>query len=93
MGAERVAKEVEALIAGILQRGLFLIDAEPELCHHRLRPRQRLRRMTAAEDDEVVGIAKLPAGQSLSAPDVLHGEDFFQLLGYRRRSRISHRRG
>ena len=29
---------------------------QPELGHHRLRPRQCLGRTTAAEDDEVVGI-------------------------------------
>src|SRR5208282_6488376 len=53
MGAERVAKEVEALLAGVFQRGFRLVDGEPELGHHRLRPRQRPGRMTAAEDDEV----------------------------------------
>ena len=56
MGPERVAKEVEALLSGIPQRGLGLVDGQPELGHHRLRPRQRLGRTTAAEDDEVVGI-------------------------------------
>jgi hypothetical protein len=54
--SERVAKEVEALLAGVFQRGLRLVDGQPELGHHRLRPRQRLRRATAAEDDEVIGI-------------------------------------
>src|SRR5215510_5191028 len=54
--AERVAKERKALLTGILQRGLGLVDGKPELGHHRLCPRQRLSRTTATEDDEVVGI-------------------------------------
>ena len=56
MEAEGVAKEVEALFAGIFQRGLGLVDGQPELYHHRLCPSQRLRRATAAEDDEVIGV-------------------------------------
>ena len=56
MGTERVAKEVEALLAGVIQRGFVLIDRQPELCHHRLRPRQRPGRTAMAQDDEVVGI-------------------------------------
>ena len=32
------------------------MSVSPSLRHHRLRPRQRLGRTTAAEDDEVVGI-------------------------------------
>src|SRR5262249_57116298 len=57
MRAERVAKEREALLTGISQRGLSLIERQPKLGHHRLRPRQRLGRTTATEDDEVVGIS------------------------------------
>ena len=34
MGTERVAKEIEALLPGISQRGLVLIDLEPEPCHY-----------------------------------------------------------
>src|SRR5262249_12456859 len=52
MRAERVAKEREALLTGISQRGLSLIERQPKLGHHRLRPRQRLGRTTATEDDE-----------------------------------------
>ena len=54
--AERVAKEVEALLASVPHRGFRLVERQPELRHHRLRPRQSLRRAAAAEDDEVVGI-------------------------------------
>src|SRR3954471_8857524 len=56
MRAERVAKEVEALPAGVLHRGLGLVEHQPKLRHHRPRPRQGLGRPTAAEDDEVIGI-------------------------------------
>ena len=42
--AERVAKEVEGLAAGILNRGLCLVESEPQLGHHLLRPRQSLSR-------------------------------------------------
>ena len=38
------------------QRGLCLVEREPELGHHRLRPRQSLSRASATEDDEVVSI-------------------------------------
>ena len=56
MRSERIAKEVDAVLPGISQRGLGLVECQPELRHHRLRPRQSLGRATAAEDDEVVGI-------------------------------------
>src|SRR5262249_44478395 len=56
MRAERVAKEREALLTGISQRGLGLVERQPKLGHHPLRPRQRLTRTTAAEDDEVVSV-------------------------------------
>ena len=54
--AERVAKEVEALAPSVANRGLRLVEGEPEPGHHLPRPRQGLGRVTAAEDDEVVGI-------------------------------------
>ncbi len=39
-GAERVAKEVEGLAEGIPNRGLRLVESEPQLGHHLLRLRQ-----------------------------------------------------
>src|SRR5262245_776154 len=39
---ERITKEVELLGPGIPHRGLRLVESEPELSHHHLRPRQRL---------------------------------------------------
>src|SRR3954449_3161790 len=54
--SQPVAKEVEALASGILHRGFRLVERQPEFRHYRLRPRQRLLRVSAAEDDEVVGI-------------------------------------
>ena len=65
--SERVAKEVEVFLAGILQLGFHLVEREPELGHHRLRPRQRLGRMSAAEDDEVVGIGDDMSVERLAA--------------------------
>src|SRR5258708_1744179 len=56
MRAERVTKELEALLPGIFERGLRLVQCQPELRHHRLCPRQRLRRAAAAEDDEVISV-------------------------------------
>src|SRR5216683_3232607 len=58
--AERVAKEVERLAAGIPNRGLRLVEREPQFGHHLPRPRQRLFRRPAAEDDEVIGIGDDP---------------------------------
>jgi hypothetical protein len=37
--AERIAKEVEPLLPGVPNRGLRLVEEEPELGHHRLYPR------------------------------------------------------
>jgi hypothetical protein len=54
--AERVTEEVKVFRAGILQRGLRLVQRQPEFRHHRTCPRQRLVRVPAAEDDEAVGI-------------------------------------
>ena len=54
--SERVAEEVEAFLPSILQRGLGLVECQPEPRHYRLRPRQRFGRTSATEDDEVVGI-------------------------------------
>src|SRR4029077_7554452 len=65
--AERVTKEVKAFLAGILQRGLHLVERQPEFRHRRLRPRQRLGRVAAAEDDEVVGIGDDPRAERLGA--------------------------
>src|SRR5438128_2572781 len=53
---KRIAKEVEAFLPSILQRGLRLVEHKPEPGHHLLRPRQSLGRISATEDDEVVGI-------------------------------------
>src|SRR5271166_6152122 len=50
--AECVAKEIEALAPGVPHRGFRLVERQPELRHHRSRPRQGLLRATAAEDDE-----------------------------------------
>src|SRR5271165_414948 len=51
-----VAEEVETVRAGVLQRSLGLVDQKPEPGHDRARPRQSLGRVSAAEDDEVVGV-------------------------------------
>src|SRR4029077_8210700 len=56
MGAERVSEEVEALRSSILHRGFRPVERQPELRHHRLRPRQSLSRRVLAEDDEVIGV-------------------------------------
>src|SRR5271166_93416 len=51
-----IAEEVETVRAGVLQRSLGLVDQKPEPGHDRARPRQSLGRVSAAEDDEVVGV-------------------------------------
>src|ERR1700676_4362470 len=53
---QRVAEEVEAFHAGVLHRGLRFVEGEPEPGHRRSCPRQRLFCVTAAEDDEVIGV-------------------------------------
>lgn len=51
---ERVAKEVEVLCTVL---GCHLIERRPELGDYQLRPRHRVGRACAAENDEAVGIA------------------------------------
>src|SRR5439155_21860481 len=58
--AERVAKEVEGLAAGIPNRGLRLVESEPQLGHRLPRPRQSFSRRAAAEANEVIGIRDDP---------------------------------
>jgi hypothetical protein len=53
--AEAVTKEVEAFVPSITNHGLRLVEGKPQLVHYHPRPRQRLTRMTATEDDEVSG--------------------------------------
>ena len=75
--AEGVAKEIEAFASSVFQRSFRLVDRQPELRHHRRRPRQRLRRVSAAEDDEVVGVIDDVGAESLAAsaatPMLEHG--------------------
>src|SRR5208337_355928 len=54
--AECVTTEIEALIPSVSHRGFRLVERQPELRHHRFRPRQSPLRAAAAEDDEVVGV-------------------------------------
>jgi hypothetical protein len=49
--SKSIAKEIEALPP----RGFRLVERQPKFRHHRLRPRQSLVRVSAAEDDEIVG--------------------------------------
>jgi hypothetical protein len=53
--SKRIAKEIEAFPSGVLHRGFRLVERQPKFRHHRLRPRQSLVRVSAAEDDEIVG--------------------------------------
>src|SRR5262245_38927352 len=66
--SERVAEEVEAFLPNIPQRGLGLVECQPEPRHHRLRPRQRFGRTSATEDDEVVGIRDDVCTECFPAP-------------------------
>src|SRR5262245_38550683 len=54
--AKRVAKKGGAFPTSISQRGLGLVERQPKLSHHPLRPCQRFGRATAAKDDKVVGV-------------------------------------
>ena len=55
MRAEAVAQEVEALLAGIADVGLGLVQVQAQPGHDLPRPGQSLIRVAAAEDDKVVG--------------------------------------
>src|SRR6516165_9802896 len=74
VGSEAVAEEVETLLACITQAGLRLVELEPQTAHDLCRPRLRLRRATAAEDDEVVCVVdhmRLELAPLLGQPPVL----------------------
>src|SRR6185369_8144444 len=74
MRAERVAKEVEALVSAVPEHGLRLIEREPQPGQHLPRPCQSLGGSAAAQDDEVVGIGDDVGTVSLAssgAPPVL----------------------
>jgi hypothetical protein len=66
LGTNGIAKKAEALPPGVLQRGLRLVERQPELRHHRLRPRQSLGRATATEDDEIVGVVNNVSAESFA---------------------------
>lgn len=52
--AESLAEGVEPFITGFLQRGIRLVGGNAARGHHA--PRLSLRRATAAEDHEVIGV-------------------------------------
>ncbi len=56
MRAEAITKKVEAFAPGIPDRSLRPVEGEPKLRHHPACPRQRLGRVSATEDDEILGI-------------------------------------
>src|SRR6185312_2250832 len=63
--SERISEEVEALVPGVPDRGLRLVEHKPQPCHHLPRPRQSLGRVSTAEDNEVIGIRDYPAPKGL----------------------------
>src|SRR3954451_19866592 len=56
MRAKAVTQKVEPVRPRVAQPGLGPVKGQPETCHHTVRPRQGLGRVTAAENDEVVRI-------------------------------------
>ena len=54
--AEAIAQEVEALLAAIADAGLGLVQGQSQPGHHLPRPGQGLPRVSATEDDKVIGI-------------------------------------
>ncbi len=65
--SEAVAKKVETFPSGIAQAGLRFVEGEAEPGHDMPGPLQRLIRMSAAEDDKVVGIIHDPGLEPLIA--------------------------
>src|SRR6266853_5937018 len=51
-----IAQEIEAFLLGIPDTGLLLVQSQAQPSHHRLRPRSRFLRFSAAEDHEIVRI-------------------------------------
>src|SRR5689334_25403577 len=53
---KRISKKVEPFVPNVSDRGLCLVERQPQPVHHLSRPRLGLVRMSAAENDEVIGI-------------------------------------
>ena len=62
-----VSEEVEAVRSGIFHRGFCLVESQPKLRHHHLRPRQSLSRRLLAEDNEVISIVDDVRPEGLAA--------------------------
>jgi hypothetical protein len=58
------SEEVEALLLGISQRDVDLVECQPKPRHRRHDPRQRLGRVSATENDEVIGIGDNTCAES-----------------------------
>jgi hypothetical protein len=65
--SQRVAKEIEALPPCVLDRGLRLVQRQPEFRHRRSCPDQRLVRVAATEDNEIVGVGDDMRAKSFAA--------------------------
>ena len=53
---KRIAKKIEAFFSSVPDRGLVLVERQTKLGHHLPRELPRLFRVSAAEDDEVIGV-------------------------------------
>ncbi len=51
-----ITEKVERLRPGLANGGLCLVQGQSHPCHYRPRPCQGLSRMSAAEDDKVIGV-------------------------------------
>ena len=56
MWPKRVTQEMKALLACCFDAGLRFVQSKAEPRHHPARPIQRLRRMSAAENHEIIGV-------------------------------------
>src|SRR6516165_310680 len=56
MRPERVTQKAEALLARLLDAGLRLIQGDSHACYHLPRPIQRLGRLAATENHEIIRV-------------------------------------
>ncbi len=61
MRPERISEKVEPFPARLLDAGLRFVQSQPNPCHHLSRPMQGLRRITAAENHEIISVVNDPS--------------------------------
>jgi hypothetical protein len=87
MRPEAVSQKIKLLSPRLLDAGLRLVQRESDPSHHIPRPIQCLRRASAAENHEIIGVVDHPSAENLTPPvraglltPVYHGDSGVRTL-------------